>query len=224
MIHTQDLITFTVGMIAILNPIGNTAIYIGMTAHMKRKTQHKCAIHCAIAVCIILLVSIWFGQPILSLFGISIGAFGSAGGIIVLIIALNMLKGKPHTPNYHTHNEEKNRQLNIDNPEKQKTKNLKHQIGVVPMAIPIIAGPGAISTVIAHSYLFPSIQQKTLESSIALCLSFLIGIILFFGPLIGKILGEYGMKIVTRVMGLVLAAIAMQMLTSSLVKLLPGLG
>ena len=223
MIHTQDLITFTVGMIAILNPIGNTAIYIGMTANMKRKTQHKCAIHCAIAVCIILLASIWFGQPILALFGISIGAFGSAGGIIVLIIALNMLKGKPHTPNYHTHNEENTSHLTQVNGTSTNSRNLKHQIGVVPMAIPIIAGPGAISTVIAHSYLFPSYQQKTLESVIAICLSLAIGIILFFGPLIGKILGEYGMKIVTRVMGLILAAIAMQMLTSSLIKLLPGL-
>lgn len=224
MIFTKDIITFTVGMIAILNPIGNTAIYIGMTANMKRKTQQKCAIHCAIAVTIILLASIWFGQPILSLFGISIGAFGSAGGIIVLLIALNMLQGKPHSPNYHTHIEEKNSYSQANADTKSKAKSLKHQIGVVPMAIPIIAGPGAISTVIAHSYLFPSVQQKFLESGIALCLSILIGIILFFGPLIGKALGEYGMKIVTRVMGLILAAIAMQMLTSSLIKLLPGLG
>ncbi len=211
-------ITFIVGMIAILNPIGNTAIYIGMTSGLKRKTQHKCALHCTVAVGVILLFSMWFGQPLLSMFGITIGAFGSAGGLIVLLIAINMLRGQPHRPGYHTHVEEK-----TQSPEKKVKTSLKHQIAVVPLAIPIIAGPGAISKVIYQSYAFPAYQDKLLGSAIILVLTTLIGIILYFAPLIGKALGEYGMKVVTRVMGLILAAIAMQMLMANLIKLLPGL-
>lgn len=208
--HSANLVTFTVGMIAILNPIGNTAIYIGMTGDFNRHVQHKCAVHCTLAVFIILLLSIWFGEPLLRIFGISLGAFGSAGGLIVLLIALSMLRGQPHTPDYHTHVEE-------------KTSHMKHQIAVVPLAIPIIAGPGAISTVIANGYLFSTSQDKLIESSIIMVITFCIGVILYFAPLIGRALGEYGMKVVTRVMGLVLAAIAMQMLGSSLTKLFPGL-
>ena len=214
----SPFITFIVGMVAILNPIGNTAIYIGMTSELKRSTQHKCALHCATAVGVILLFSMWFGQPLLSLFGITIGAFGSAGGLIVLLIAINMLRGQPHRPSYHTHVEEKTLSA-----EKKIKKNLKHQIAVVPLAIPIIAGPGAIAKVIYQSYNFPSFQDRVMGSVILISLSAIIGVILYLAPLIGKALGEYGMKVVTRVMGLILAAIAMQMLTSNLAVLLPGL-
>lgn len=209
--HDPSYITYAVGLIAILNPLGNTAIYIGMTAHLPSKVQHRCALHCSFAVFVILLLSIWFGQPMLSVFGISLGAFGSAGGIIVFLIALSMVRGQPHSPNYHTHIEGK------------APAHSGSQIAVVPLAIPIIAGPGAISTVIAHGYLFQSAQDKALESGIALVITVGIGIILFFAPLVGKALGEYGMKVTTRVMGLILAAIAMQMLGSGLIGLFPGL-
>jgi len=216
-----NYITFIVGMIAILNPIGNTAIYIGMTSTFKRSTQHRCALHCAFAVFIILLLSIWFGEPLLKVFGITLGSFGSAGGLIVLLIAINMIRGQPHRAGYHTHVEEK---TSIKSKaEIEKSRQLKSQIAVVPLAIPIIAGPGAISKVIYQGYAFPSFQDKLIESAILLILSVLIGIILYFGPLIGKAIGEYGMKVVTRVMGLLLAAIAMQMLSANLIKLLPGL-
>lgn len=211
-------ITFIVGMIAILNPIGNTAIYIGMVNDLKPSTQNKCALHCALAVSVILLFSLWFGKPLLSLFGISIGAFGSAGGLIVLLIAINMLRGQPHRPSYHTHIEEK-----TSSKVPQQSSTMKHQIAIVPLAIPIIAGPGAISKVIFQSYAFPALQDRLVNSAILMVLSFLIGVILYFAPLIGKALGEYGMKVVTRVMGLILAAIAMQMLCSNLTLLLPGL-
>ena len=221
-----DYITFIVGMVAILNPIGNTAIYIGMTSGLKTKTQNKCAIHCAMAVTTILLFSLWFGTPLLSLFGITPAAFGSAGGLIVLLIAINMLRGQPHRPSYHTHIEEKTSSSNLSKSTKDKGKvvNIKHQIAVVPLAIPIIAGPGAISKVIAQSYSHPSAQDRAMDSFILIILSLIIGIILYYAPLIGKALGEYGMKVVTRVMGLILAAIAMQMLCQNLIKLLPGLG
>jgi multiple antibiotic resistance protein len=211
--YNTSLLTFTIGMIAVLNPIGNTAIYISMTSHHKPRDQKRNAINCGIAILVILLISTWIGEPILRVFGISIGAFGSAGGIIVLLIAINMVRGQPHRPGYHTHVEERT------------TKNkIKHHVAIVPMAIPIIAGPGAISTIISHSYLFPSIQDRLIESAVLFCISAGIGLILFIAPLISKLLGEYGMKVATRVMGLILAAIAMQMLSSGLTKIFPGLG
>ena len=208
-------LTFIGGLIAILNPIGNTAIYIGMTSQLQRHEQHKCAIHCSISVCIILLLSTWLGKYILSAFGISIEAFGTAGGLIVLLIAINMLRGQPHRPGYHTHVEENTSKLKIPT---QKKASIKHQISVVPLAIPIIAGPGAITKVIYRSSTVHT-QGQIIISLIVIAASALIGLILYFAPVISKILGEYGMKIVTRIMGLMLAAIAINMLGDNLVRL-----
>jgi multiple antibiotic resistance protein len=209
-------LTFIGGLIAILNPIGNTAIYIGMTSQLEPHEQKKCAIHCAFAIALILLLSTWLGKYVLIAFGISIEAFGTAGGLIVLLIAINMLRGQPHRASYHTHIEEKTSRLKI--PHKPKRLSIKHQIAVVPLAIPIIAGPGAITKVIYQSTKAP-FQGQIMISLIVICAAALIGIVLYFAPFINKILGEYGMKIVTRIMGLMLAAIACNMLGSNIVKL-----
>ena len=212
----DNYLTFIGALIAILNPIGNTAIYIGMTSQMEAREQHKCALHCAFAVATILLLATWLGKYVLSAFGISIEAFGTAGGLIVLLIAINMLRGQPHRPGYHTHVEEKTSKLKMSVSKIQVTK---HQIAVVPLAIPIIAGPGAITKVIYRSSMNQTMHEQLIISAIVITASALIGFILYFAPIIGRILGEYGMKIVTRIMGLMLAAIALNMLGSNLVKL-----
>ncbi len=212
----ENYLTFIGALIAILNPIGNTAIYIGMTSQLERKEQHKCAIHCALAVATILLLATWLGKYVLVAFGIPIEAFGTAGGLIVLLIAINMLRGQPHKPGYHTHVEEKTSRLKMSY---AKITSIKHQIAVVPLAIPIIAGPGAITKVIYRSSMTHAINGRLIISAIVISASAIIGIILYFAPIIGRILGEYGMKIVTRIMGLMLAAIALNMLGSNLVKL-----
>jgi len=209
----SNYLTFIGALIAILNPIGNTAIYIGMTSQLKPSEQHKCAIHCALAVATILLLATWLGKYVLAIFGISIEAFGTAGGLIVLLIAINMLRGQPHRPSYHTHVEEKTSRLKMPSAKKESSK---HQIAVVPLAIPIIAGPGAITKVI---YQVSTTHAFMIISGIVVAASALIGIILYFAPFIGRVLGEYGMKIVTRIMGLMLAAIAINMIGDNLVKL-----
>ena len=211
-----NYLTFIGALIAILNPIGNTAIYIGMTNQLKPSEQHKCAIHCALAVATILLLSTWLGKYILAIFGISIEAFGTAGGLIVLLIAINMLRGQPHRPSYHTHVEERTSGLKMPSAKKES---IKHQIAVVPLAIPIIAGPGAITKVIYKSSMTHSLNGLLNISLIVIVASAIIGGILYFAPFIGRVLGEYGMKIVTRIMGLMLAAIACNMLGDNLVKL-----
>jgi len=211
-----NYLTFIGALIAILNPIGNTAIYIGMTSQLERKEQHKCAIHCALAVATILLLATWLGKYVLLTFGISIEAFGTAGGLIVLLIAINMLRGQPHRPGYHTHVEEKTSRLKMSY---SKISSIKHQIAVVPLAIPIIAGPGAITKVIYQSSMTHTVNGQLLISGIVIAASTLIGLILYCAPVISKVLGEYGMKIVTRIMGLMLAAIALNMLGSNLIKL-----
>lgn len=206
-LDTTQLLTFGIGLLAIMNPIGNAAIYIGMVADRTPQQQHKTALTCGIAIAVILLIAVWVGWPILKFFGITIGSFELAGGLIVLLIALSMVRGHPHT---HTHNKKDS----ID------TYKSKESIAVVPMALPIIAGPGAISVVISygskHHAPLDLIQQSIVCGIAALILWF----VLFFAPKIGRVLGENGMKIVSRVMGLILTAIAAQMMADGIRALL----
>ena len=212
MVHPtlSTFITFSVGLFAILNPIGNAAIYIGMVGERPKKDQHKIAFTCMIGIAVILVSVTWIGLPLLNFFDISIGAFQTAGGLIVLLIALDMIRAKQHHQEHH-------------NAPEQKAAKDKAGIAIVPLATPIIAGPGAISAIVANMHTMPKVQDKLIVSGIGISCAVLIGIVLVFAPFLGRVLSESGMKIVTRVMGLILAAIAFQMLGDGLVALLPGL-
>lgn len=203
----QDIVTLTISVLAVLNPIGNGAIYIAMVSDRNLAEKRKVALVCSVAVAVILLITTWIGLLILKFFGIGLGAFQVAGGLIVCLIGLSMLKGKSHSSS------------NLD----PKHTSHKPSVGVVPLAIPIFAGPGAMTALIAHMKNMNTYTDKLEISMIMVGLSCVVYVVLFLAPQIAKILGEYGMQVVTRVMGLILVAIACQMLGSGLVVLLPGL-
>jgi multiple antibiotic resistance protein len=111
---------------------------------------------------------------------------------------------------------------------KQSSKELedaesRESIAVVPMAIPVVAGPGTMATVLIAAQQHPSVLSKFEISIVIVVLSALTGLLFSFAAPIAKWLGESGMGVVTRVMGMVLAAIAMSMLTEGLKGLLPAL-
>lgn len=197
--HSMSLITFLASLLAVLNPIGNAAIYVSLVSEKPKSHQHKVAVKCAIAVAIIMTLVIWVGLPLLHFFGISLGAFQIAGGLVVLLIGLSMIRAKSHSNDY-------------DQPEKQQSSKAKSSVAIVPMAMPIIGGPGAISAIIAHAPAFPGVLNHLILTVCCLVLSAVIGVVLWFAPLVSKVLGEEGMRIATRIMGLVLAAIAVQMM------------
>lgn len=205
-------LTFFIALLVILNPIGNAAIYIGMTSENKPHELNHIAKTCAFAISIILLLALWVGLPLLHFFGITIGTFKFAGGLIVLGIALSMMKGKPHT---HEHNGENNTQKN------DPVKTNPTSIAVVPMAIPIIAGPGAISVIVSRAHDLTSYYQMLLYSLICISTAIILWIVLKFAPWIGKKLGKEGMMIVSRIMALILASIAVSMLQSGLISMFP---
>ncbi|TNF65314.1 MAG: NAAT family transporter [Gammaproteobacteria bacterium] len=202
-------LSFFVSMIVIMNPIGNAAIYIGLISDRDKKEQALTAKICAIAVFIILLVSFWAGWPVLKFFGIGVGSLKVAGGLIVLRIALSMLKGSSHT---HDHDTEEGQQKCVK----------KASVAVVPMAIPIIAGPGAISVMIANAHQFQGLESGVIISLLSLLLAVIIWFVLVIAPWLGRLLGEQGMQIISRVMGLILAAISIEMLQSGILLLFPA--
>jgi multiple antibiotic resistance protein len=151
---------------------------------------------------------VWAGEALLAFFGITVDTLRAAGGIIVLMIGLNMLSNKSD----HRHSSEETDHA------KQKSS-----IGIVPMAIPIVAGPGTMATVLVAAQQHEELLSKMEISIVVVLLSVATGVLLSFAAPISRYLGESGMGVVTRIMGMVLAAIAMGMLTEGLKGLLPGL-
>lgn len=202
------LTSFIATLFSMLNPIGCLGIFAGMTANHTLAESRKIAVTCAIAVAVILLIVAWCGSFFLEFFGISIASLRAAGGVIVLMIGLNMLFN--------------NSEHKYSNPELADAKT-RSSIAVVPLAIPIVAGPGAIASVLVVAHQHFSLVNRIEISLVILALSLFTGILFYYARTISQRIGPSGMGVITRIMGIVLAAIAMGLLADGLKALLPGL-
>ena len=208
-LHLAEQIKFLVGLFAILNPLGAIPIFLSMAGDRRPQEMHHTALKTAIAVAVILILSVWVGDSVLGFFGIGIPAFRIAGGLLVLLIAIAMFHAKV-SPARHTDAEELEAESKVD-------------IAVVPLAIPLLAGPGAISLVIVDVHQASSILDKVLFSVSIAAMGLLVWGVLRLAEPIGERLGTAGLNIATRVMGLILASMAVQFMVDGLLILLPGL-
>lgn len=204
-----ELIKYSVTLLAITNPIGNLAIFIGLTGDKTESERRRIALQTALATAIVLIVVTWLGEPILKLFGISIPAFKIAGGLVISLLGLSMLSSQPSGMT-HTQAE-------------QDSAHQKDSIAVVPLAIPIIAGPGAMTTVIVYMGEHIGVLPKIGASVINIAIAGFVALTFCFATRISKIMGVSGVKIAVRVMGLILIAMAMSLLLSGLQSAFPGL-
>lgn len=208
MLTEAALSTLVAGIFSMMNPIGNLGIFAGMTADRSEAEARRIAWTCAAAVAVTLLIVTWSGGLLLEFFGISIDSLRAAGGVIVLLIGLRMLfNNTDHT----------------QTPQEAEEAKDRDSIAVVPLAIPIIAGPGTMAVVLVAAQQHSSVLGKGEISAVILALSAFTGLLMSFAAPIAKRLGESGIGVVTRVMGLVLAAIAMGLLAEGLKGMLPGL-
>lgn len=208
---SQILHLFT-ALIVLNNPLLALGYFVDKTAGFTPKEQRKIARMTSISAFICMVVAGVVGTPLLKMLGISIPAFQIAGGILVFLIALSMMGGEdnPVKPNL-------NKEHSSLPPEKQ------FAFAVVPMATPIIVGPGGISLVIIYS----SRVETWLGALQLLAAVFMVGVscylILFGATRLSKRLGGVGIKIINRVFGLLLAAIAVEIVLAGLRGLFPAL-
>jgi len=196
-------------MFAITNPFGNLGIFIALTSDKTVQEQRLIAIKTAFACFVIFLLVTWFGDQILNLMGITVPAFQVAGGIVVTFIGLSMLQSKQSDVAH--------------SPQEKQDALAKASVAVVPLAMPIIAGPGAISTILVDLHQFPSVMAKIWVTVGNFALSIVIMLALLFAATLRKFMGSSGISVMVRIMGLILIAMAMQMFTKGLGALLPGL-
>jgi multiple antibiotic resistance protein len=203
----QDYLRFFVTLTAVLDPFLAVPIFLTITADAKHRA--RLALVVTITVFAVLVGSIVFGEALLKLIGASIPAFQVGGGLVLLLMALSMLNAQAGGM----------RQSSAEAAELESGE----QFGVVPLAVPLLAGPGAISTAIIAAQPGGAAHAAALAGCVALvCL--LLWSVLRVADAVGPRMGRTGLNIVTRLLGLLLAAIAIQTMAEGLRVLFPGLG
>jgi len=181
---SYDLVKAVIALFVIVDPIGNVPIFISLTENM-RKDERKSAFHTATWVALALLLAFALaGQQVLNVFGISLHSFMIAGGLLLLVLAINIL-------------------LFGGWKEKEKVVSPK-SVGAVPIACPLLVGPGAITTTIL--ILQTSGIVVTLIA-VVIIFALIWGILRLIEP-IYKVLGETGAAVIARIMAIFIAAIA----------------
>lgn len=204
-----EIIQFVVAMIIMMNPLGSLSIFLQLTERCSNNKQREIAYTTGFTIIIIMVLTVWTGASLLSLLGISIPSFRFAGGIILLLMGLSMLQSRESPVSHTTEDDEAAKE--------------RHSIAVVPLALPIIIGPGAMSTLIIAAEDFPQLTSKALITVLCLILGLGMAALLYFAHPVARFVGTSVIKVVTRIMGMIIMAIAVGMLADGLTGLLPAL-
>jgi len=188
------------GFFAIMNPIANTPVFLGLTAEDDSETRRKVATKALTVSFVIILAFSAAGKLIFGLFGITLPAFRVMGGILVALVGYHMLQGGEHSSVQHPSEEDKQKSLEAD-----------LEVAITPLAMPILAGPGTIATAMSFASTGGVSEfVMTVGAFFVLCI---ISYVFFIsGERFVKYIGDNGIKVVTRLMGLILAVIGVQML------------
>ncbi|MCB1224227.1 MAG: NAAT family transporter [Verrucomicrobiales bacterium] len=203
------MLGFLTSLFSMMNPLGNVGIFASLTSEQNAAETRAIAIKSAFSIFIILLISTWLGSHALAALGITVDELRTGGGIIILIIGLRMLFNNVS----HAHTQD----------EADDAGN-RASIATVPIAIPLVAGPGTISVVVAAAGTHDSLGDHTAITIIVLILAALTGLLFSQAQRISKALGVSGMAVVTRLMGMVLVAMAVGMVAKGAQALIPALG
>ncbi len=205
---TPDLHTL-IGLLAIVNPLGAVPVFLALTADRSSKERQAIARTAALTVFVVLLAATWGGERILRLFGIGLPAFRVGGGLLILLMATAMLHA------YQSrlcHSEEEAEEASG-----------RESIAVVPLGIPLMAGPGSISFTTLQAHQLHSLDGRlTLSFCIAL-VALTVWTVLHLAEPLGRWLGVTGLNILIRIMGLLLVAIGVQIIAEGSVELFNAL-
>jgi len=190
-----DTVKFFAALFAIMNPIGNMPVFLSVTDGKSNAERARVAAVSAAAVAVILAVCVLIGTELLRAFGISVAGLRTAGGLIILSIAYSLLHAKPSGMHQ-----------SVGDADAQESP------AIYPLAMPMLAGPGAIATVIvfAHGAGGPEAYASLIGVIVAMAVLLYLG--MRMAVMASRLLGVAGMNVITRLMGIILAAIAVEMI------------
>ncbi len=190
--------TVFMGFFAIMNPIANVPIFLGLTAGDDRDTVRTIASRSLILAFLIVLIFAISGKIIFAMFGITLSAFRITGGLLVLLIGFHMLQGN-HSSVHHPSQKDKDH-----------AREAALSIAVSPLAMPILAGPGTITT--AMNYATGGMVDLIITITMFGLLCVITYLFFVFGERFVLFIGNNALGVITRMMGLILAVIGTQML------------
>jgi multiple antibiotic resistance protein len=204
--QSEFAVNFFVALFALIDPIGNVPFFAAGTVGVSARDRAQIAFYISLFVLGFLTFFYFTGLSLLAFFGISLPAFRIAGGIILFVLGLDMVRDNS------TH---KGAEVVENSPKDRKAAvSLRFERMIVPFAMPLLIGPGAISTVIIYASQGKAFGLAGAATGVAVIAAIALATLLSFlaTPLITRILGKIGLTIVVRVLGLILCAMAIQFL------------
>ncbi|MGU7783909.1 YchE family NAAT transporter [Burkholderia sp. PU8-34] len=205
----MDLLKSFISLLALINPVGAVPFFLSLTAQQTDDERRRTIRIASVSVFCVITVTTLLGQQIIDFFGISVGSLEVGGGIIMLLMAISMLNAQAGNTR--------------STPEERHEAEQKDNIAVVPLAIPLLTGPGSISTVIIYAANSRHWYERAGLVAIGAVLACLCFFAMRLAEPIANWIGRTGINIATRLMGLMLSALAVEFIVNGLRALLPAL-
>jgi len=192
------------GMFAIINPFSTALVFLGLSAGDTKEHKKYQAKKAAIVSTIVLILFMICGTVIFDIFSITIDAFRIAGGILVAKVGFNMLSAKDRQSD-----------------EEKKESKKKRDISVIPLAIPMLSGPGAITVALVWTSQAPSVVDKVGLMVMAALIFLISYFILIHANILKKVLGQTGTNVLERLMGLIVLVMGIQFILNAAMDIVP---
>ena len=199
-----------VTLLAIVNPLAIVPFFIHYTKDFDDEQRRRTVLISAFSCFVVIAVSALMGLQILKFFGISLASFQVGGGMLLLTSSLAMLNAQPAEAK--------------SNAEEMNDAASRASIAVVPLTIPLLTGPATMSTVVIYADKAKSVLQLTTLVGYGVVVALATALCFSLAQPIARSLGKTGINVMTRLMGLILAALAVEVMSDGLMKLFPILG
>ena len=208
----MDLLKPLIALLAIVNPIGAVPFFLHFTQNFNPEQRRRTIRVSAFSAFLVIAVSAVAGLKIIEFFGISIASFQVGGGTLLLMSSLNMLNAEPAESR------------GDDVSDGQAKADAGDSIAVVPLTIPLLTGPATISTMVIYAERARHWWQLGTLVAYGVVIAAAVWLSFRASGRIAKVLGKTGINVMTRLMGLILAAMAVELLSEGLIQLFPVLG
>jgi multiple antibiotic resistance protein len=212
-INWSLLTNFFIGLLAIVNPIGKIPIWMQAREGVGRVTNRWLAAMVVLVGGVVLLLFLIAGNYILMAFGIDVPSFRIGGGVVIMVVGIQMLRGNA---------------INLDNSDDDDGQDPVHAARtrfkkvVIPMAVPLIAGPGSITTALLYGLRADSLVDHLAMTAILVGIMVIVYFILTSGAHLGKWVGRLPFIVITRIFGLIVVAVAAQLMVVGLGEAFPA--